>query len=588
MDTVTAPSAASGPRFSRPQIAVGLIGLLLSLGAWVLQDRDDEQVIESAFLLDASEYSERITGTFRSNLESANSVSDLFVASERVTLEEFNLYCDSLLQRHPSVHALEWAPRVAADERNGHEQDLREQGSEGYAIKEVLEDGSPARIGDRDIYYPVAYVNPREGNERAIGLDLGFEPERRAALERAASTGEMSITKAVKLVQEPGGSLSILGFAPIPHTRSDPEKVPDSVSGRGGFTVAVLRIDDIIEDALKPPLPDLRYMLRDLTSSPPQTLSRSADSDAWKKDSALAHTEGFAVGGRKWQIIVQPSEAYLETHSSIAPIAVLGTGFAFTILLVILLGSMADQTRRIEDRITVSTARLRDANARLIEEISERNRVEDRLREMTTEVLLVEERERRRLAVDLHDGLGQLMSLIKMRLQMLPGAGDETVKEKHDEVTDLVDRSIHTIQTLTFQLTPPVLHELGLVSGLEWLAEDLEQEFGLHVVLEAEELPELGADTQVIVFRSVRELLINVAKHAETSEATVTVYSEGDRLIAIVSDEGRGFEADQSGSEDRKAFGLFAIEGRLHPLGGSLAVESEVGHGTSVRIELPI
>jgi len=210
----------------------------------------------------------------------------------------------------------------------------------------------------------------------------------------------------------------------------------------------------------------------------------------------------------------------------------------------------------------------------------------DHLRASTTEALLSEDRERRKLAVDLHDGLSQLLTLSSMKLALLrmslEGQGlDQGVREIEQLVAEARERS----ETVTFQLCPPVLHDVGLAEAAHWLADDLQRRYGLHVALDddGQRWP-LDEATRISRFRSLRELLINVAKHARTSEARVRLWGEGRSMMMRVEDRGDGFDHEAI----PPGFGLFSIRERLNHLGGDMRIDSVPGAGTRIVVSAPM
>lgn len=210
----------------------------------------------------------------------------------------------------------------------------------------------------------------------------------------------------------------------------------------------------------------------------------------------------------------------------------------------------------------------------------------NRLRAAAAEATLAEERERRNLATDLHDGLGQLLAFANMRLGMLRSAVecyglDSRVREIEQLISDVHQRA----GSLTFQLSPPVLHDVGFSRAAQWLAEDLEQRLGIHITLEDErqDYP-LDEEIRITLYRSLRELLINVAKHAGADAARVRVWSTGRFVGIAVEDEGRGFDTEA----DSTGYGLFSIRERLNHLGGSMQISSAAGKGTRVVLLAPI
>lgn len=218
---------------------------------------------------------------------------------------------------------------------------------------------------------------------------------------------------------------------------------------------------------------------------------------------------------------------------------------------------------------------------------------QDRLRALATELNLAEQRERKRLAVELHDHLQQTLVLGKFKIghakrlmQTLPECL-EVVKEFDEIFTEALTYT----RTLVAELSPPVLRDHGLTAGLRWLAEYVKKH-EMTVLLKVPEgldlkLPE---DQSVLLFQSVRELLINAAKHAQTNSASVTLQHGEDYLSIQVHDEGQGFDVSctTDSNEQSSKFGLFSIKERMRALGGAFAIESVPGQGTTALLTLPL
>lgn len=214
------------------------------------------------------------------------------------------------------------------------------------------------------------------------------------------------------------------------------------------------------------------------------------------------------------------------------------------------------------------------------------------LRTLTAELALTEERERRVLARDLHDDLGQVLAIVKIKLSSLEeserrGALMEAVKE----IETLIDQANRSVRSLTLQLSPPTLQTLGLIPALEWLAEEMERLYGLAVhVDEEDDLPALDEPARTTIFRAIRELLINVAKHAKTSIAQLNCGRTDDGRISIsVTDQGPGFDYQQALTKPvgDAGFGLISVRERVEFIGGEMSVDSMQGYGTTVTIVFP-
>jgi PAS domain S-box-containing protein len=212
------------------------------------------------------------------------------------------------------------------------------------------------------------------------------------------------------------------------------------------------------------------------------------------------------------------------------------------------------------------------------------------LRAMAGQLTLSEQRERSRLAKILHDHLQQLLVAAKFRTAVLGRGGDELARQATKEVENLIDECIAGSRSLTAELSPPIIHEAGLNAGLKWLARHMTEKQGLFVELEMQEDADLLPDIRVLLFESVRELLFNVVKHAQTRSATVNVRRISDHLRVTVSDEGVGFDpvAISPAGEEGRGFGLFNIRERLEFIGGSLEIDSNLGQGSRFMLTVPV
>ena len=235
-----------------------------------------------------------------------------------------------------------------------------------------------------------------------------------------------------------------------------------------------------------------------------------------------------------------------------------------------------------------------------VHDITERKRIEESLRAkreqltaMTVELSLAEERERRRIASELHDHIGQTLLLSRIKLGSLADVFESgSDEETYDEVQALLEQTIRDVRSLTQQLNPPLLAGVGLEAALEWLSKRMEADYSLLVDFVDDRLAKpLSEDLRAVVYQSARELLINVAKHAGTSEARLTIGREADMLLLTVEDQGRGFVCTSNLGTNmslESSFGLFNIQQRIKLLGGEVVIESAPGRGTCATIRVPL
>ncbi|UCG86263.1 MAG: hybrid sensor histidine kinase/response regulator transcription factor, partial [Gemmatimonadota bacterium] len=210
------------------------------------------------------------------------------------------------------------------------------------------------------------------------------------------------------------------------------------------------------------------------------------------------------------------------------------------------------------------------------------------LRQMASELSLIEERERRRIATDLHDRIGQTLAVTRIKLS---GIRDSAPDVPLDEIMQLLERTIADTRSLTFELSPPVLHELGFEAALEWLAGKFRDEHGIATQFVDDKTPKpLGEDMRVVAFQAVREQLHNAAKHADASLVRVGASTAGSFARIEVSDDGRGFNPEEQLARRGAAsgFGLFSIRERLAYLGGQMQIASEPTTGTTVTLVVPL
>jgi PAS domain S-box-containing protein len=210
---------------------------------------------------------------------------------------------------------------------------------------------------------------------------------------------------------------------------------------------------------------------------------------------------------------------------------------------------------------------------------------QERLKCMAFDAAVAQERDRRRMAVDLHDSIGQTLALAQIKLSAVRNAASGPSRAALDEVAALLTQSVTDSRTLVFALSPPVLYDLGLGAGISWLAEDLQAKHGLEVTLTDDGVGALDETTAVVVFRAVRELLMNVLKHAQSLAAEVTLHRGDGYLEVVVKDDGVGFdtEAVHTGS-----FGLFSLREQISRVGGTVELTSAPRRGTRARVRVPL
>lgn len=221
--------------------------------------------------------------------------------------------------------------------------------------------------------------------------------------------------------------------------------------------------------------------------------------------------------------------------------------------------------------------------------ISEKN---DQLRSLSMELTLAEEKERRHLSELLHDNLGQNLALAKIRLCSMAAAhAGDSCQQALGEIKVFLSDAIHSTRSLTAEMSPPVLYDLSFVAAIKWLADHILVANGIkHEVVSNGKNVALPENTKVLLFKTVRELLVNSVKHSQASYVRIDLDYSDTTLYIIIHDDGVGMtdvSVDRSSVSER-GFGLMSINERITYLGGEFKIVSQPNHGTIVTLQIPL
>jgi two-component system sensor histidine kinase UhpB len=212
-----------------------------------------------------------------------------------------------------------------------------------------------------------------------------------------------------------------------------------------------------------------------------------------------------------------------------------------------------------------------------------------RLRALSSQVITAQEEERKRISRELHDETAQALTLLLIRLKLLQNARDlEEVRTSAAELRELTARTLEEVRKMAVELRPTTLDHLGLVAALEWYSREFAQRIGGAVDLHVEGLAgRLHPEVELVVYRVVQEALTNIARHAGASRVDVTLRFGDDAVEVAVEDDGRGFDVAEATSNRERGLGLFGMRERVELIGGSISIDSQVGQGTRIRVEVP-
>jgi CheY-like chemotaxis protein len=248
--------------------------------------------------------------------------------------------------------------------------------------------------------------------------------------------------------------------------------------------------------------------------------------------------------------------------------------------------ALRDINERLEGTVRERTANLLAANRALEERALQ-------LRLLAGELAMTEQRERKHLAKILHDGLQQYLVAAKLQVgSIVDEVPNPAIRQTASGVELLLQEAISVSRSLAAELSPPILQDAGILSIMEWLARWMASKHGINVDLVVDmDSPDLAEDVKLLLFESVRELLLNVVKHAKTNSAKVHLgQDEQKNLNVTVSDCGKGFDAERILKESigTGGFGIFSIRERMALIGGRLEIESALGEGARFSLVVPL
>jgi signal transduction histidine kinase len=243
----------------------------------------------------------------------------------------------------------------------------------------------------------------------------------------------------------------------------------------------------------------------------------------------------------------------------------------------------------LEQRVKERTAELSTANSLLTGQIAERRRAEEELRRLSHRLVEVQESERRGIARELHDEIGQILTGLKLALEMAARSPAETMAQKLDQSQTLVNELMGQVRDLSLDLRPAMLDDLGLLHALLWHLERYTSQTGVRVVFKhvGIEKGRLDPRIETAAYRIVQEALTNAARYAGVDEVKVAISADAENLAVLVEDHGAGFEPEAALAAGVSS-GLAGMRERAQLLGGTLTIESAAGQGTKVMALLPI
>ncbi len=622
----------------------------LLVALFIFMRNSEENRIKSDFNAQAHLMESAITNHMHEYLNVLYSIQSFYKSSQSVERSEFSSFVTGILARHAGITALEWNPKVTADQRDHFVESIRREGFSGFEIKAINAQGQLEKSLGKDLYFPITFVEPWPSNKKIVGFDLLSEKTRQVVMQRAWHSGEIKLTKPVTLLQGPKGAIAILAIY-----SNGP--VGDDSGGRlnalKGFTVEILRVQSIVGEALESfKKKDFILQIDDIDlqdgSQNVVTLKLLDDTEELgmirKGNRGLVWEKNEEFGGRNWRIRLYPTADYFIAQESWNMWLVLAAGLLFVGFLGGFLIIISRREIVIRQLVDEQTQGLNQANVQLRQEMEKHEKLarslESRNKELDEARLVAlniaqDEQEARKRAQEVEKQLmaamnvkSEFTSMVSHELRtpltvikesvaivydetagpVNPDQKDflETAKRNVDRlarlINDVLDYQKLEGQHMEFRMVEQdindVVKEAGESFSLSLKNKNLVLKFQFQ-----EDLPRLFFDKDRIT-QVLTNLLSNAMKFAVKGTITLITETGGDNSIKVsVKDEGIGIkESDLSklfqsfsqistGMERQTGgtgLGLALCKKIIEQHGGKISVESVYGQGTAFYFFLPV
>lgn len=484
-----------------------------------------------------------------------------------VTRREFQEFCRTFLEV-PSIAGCMWIPEIPAERADAFVRSVREKsGRADFSIHQAGE----SQLSGHSALYPVLYFEPSVRSADMVGVNVGSNPKLLPVIQEALRTGKA------------------IASDPIPSSvRQDSRPLiyifkRTALSRRTGLIAFIMQPEYLLGDEHLFRLTRQGVRVSLLQMKPDegvQLVARLPHVDnSTEIEADGIHTLDEVVPvfdfGRAYAFVLRPHDTWLAAHPMTHGWFAAGIGLLITLLVSLLVALTSSRRIQLQKEVVKRTTELEESRARY--------------RQLANHTEGVREEERKRIARELHDDIGQILTAMKIDLALVEKECNckGSVARKLEDIRRLLGEGIQTVHSLCRRMRPGALDDLGLEDALQGLIDDwcrrASAECSLQVDLPEEELPDA---VNTALFRMVQEALTNVSRYAEASQVEIRLVSDKEQISCAVTDDGHGMEP---GAADKpNSFGLLGMRERIEAVGGTFEVESEPGLGTSVRARIPL
>ncbi|OWW21149.1 CHASE domain-containing protein [Noviherbaspirillum denitrificans] len=565
------------------------ICVTLVLGEWIsnAEQREREIILKQ----EARERVDAFVHGIENAMHALDTVNQLFATLADVSREQFSVFTQPILDKYPYVLSFAYQRYLSGSSRKSYETSMRR--TFGDFIITDARDGKRVPAIEKSRYRVVHYISPQHGNEQVLGIDASSIPEMEEAALRSRATGTIASTRLIPLVKENGRHLGFMLLKPVVRRPPpDAQRYGHAEPDVRGFTVAAFNASDLAHRIMEQGgfLGDETFLVQIYSGDRPDQGNRIFPRPAEETrpgddhDGSRDIRHHIDVGGVPWTVVVSAPKEWMDA----APVSRLTYvfGFILTGMLVAFIHHMLHRATAL--RLAVEALK-RDGALRQRAETALRNS-ESELRQLATHQLRVREDERKHIAREIHDDLGQNLLVLRMDVGALAHDIGEKFPDgeaRMDLALKHIDATIKSVREIINHLRPSVL-DLGVFDALHWLTRHMNKLGKVHFTLECQDenaFLGLKEDDAISLFRAIQEAMTNVIRHAEATTCVVRIQHGESKLRIEVSDDGHGhFPIDR---RKPRSFGLIGIRERITAMGGEMSIVTTEGKGTVLQFTLP-